>query len=243
MWDKDKAAKYDAWYDTPAGSFALGREVRLVEHMTSGWPRRGQRLLEIGCGTGIFLQALHRAGFEVTGLDKSPAMLEVARKRLGNVADFHLGDAEHLPFDDKEFDFTVMLTVLEFCCDPALAVTEAARVSRKGFLIGFLNKWSLYHLSVLAFPGAYGGALRSARWFSPWDLGRIIRENLGRRPYKIGSVLPGPRFTWRYQAPWRQLNYPILPLPLGGYCALRVNLLKEPVRTPLHAWTAKPEAS
>lgn len=241
MWDRQKAEKYDAWYDTPMGAFALGREVRLLQFMASGWPRRGQRLLEIGCGTGVFLQVLHHAGFDVTGLDKSPAMLEVARKRLGNVADLHLGVAEHLPFDDNEFDFSVMFTVLEFCDDPGLALLEAARVARKGLIVGFLNKCSLYWLSVRFLPGSSGTTLRQARWFAPWDIRRLIHDNLGRKYYETRSALPGPRITWRQSTPWRQLNTPILPFPLGGYCAVRVNLLGDPVRTPLHAWNTKPE--
>ena len=76
MWDKETARRYDAWFQTEAGAFALKRELRLLERMTAAWPRRGQRLVEIGCGTGVFLEVLHQSGFDVTGLDASPHMLE-----------------------------------------------------------------------------------------------------------------------------------------------------------------------
>ena len=241
MWDTDAARRYDAWFGTPAGAFALRREIRLIEHMTSGWPRRGQRLLEIGCGTGIFLEVLHQAGFDVAGLDKSPAMLEAARDRMGPQAELHLGDAEHLPFDDNEFDFAALLTVLEFCPDPGLALREAARVARKGLLVGFLNRLSLHWLFTMALPGARSGSILSrARWFPPWEMRRLAMENLGRRAYVCRSVLPGPMATWRDAPPWRHLNEPILPLPVGAFCAARVNLLGDPAATPLAALSAKP---
>ncbi len=239
MWDTETARRYDAWFQTPPGAFALTREIRLIERLTSGWPRRGERLLEIGCGTGIFLDVLHGAGFDVTGLDASPAMLEAARRRLGAKADLHLGDAGHLPFDDNAFEFGVLLTVLEFCPDPALALREAARVTRKALLVGYLNRCSCYGLSMRLFPGHGRGPLTRAHWFTPCGMSRLLREALGRRPTRAGSVLPGPKASWREAAPWRQINAPILPLPVGAYCAGVVSLADDPVMTPLPAWKAK----
>jgi SAM-dependent methyltransferase len=240
MWDKEAARRYDAWFQTPQGMFALKREIYLLERMTAGWPRRGQRLLEVGCGTGIFLEVLHNAGFDVTGLDSSPAMLEEARARLGRCADLHLGDAAHLPFDDKEFDYGVLFTVLEFCSDPGLVLREAARVTRKAVLIGFLNRFSLYGLGMRYFRGKKARSLRNARWFTPWSIRRLVRDNLGPKPIRMRSVLLGPKVTWREIAPWRQFNAPILTMPVGSICACSVSLTNEPVVTPLPVFKAKP---
>ncbi|MEA4857980.1 MAG: class I SAM-dependent methyltransferase [Solidesulfovibrio sp.] len=239
MWDNETARRYDAWFQTPPGAFALTREIRLIERLTSDWPRRGQRLLEIGCGTGIFLDVLHGAGFDVTGLDASPAMLEAARRRLGAKADLHLGDAGHLPFDDNAFEFGVLLTVLEFCPDPALALREAARVTKKALLVGYLNRCSCYGLSMRLFPGSARGPLAQAHWFTPCGMGRLLRASLGRRSQRAGSVLAGPKASWREAAPWRQINAPILSLPVGAYCADVVSLADDPVMTPLPALKAK----
>jgi SAM-dependent methyltransferase len=239
MWDRDMARRYDAWFQTPPGRFALKREIRLLERMTSAWPRRGQRLLEIGCGTGLFLETLHRAGFDVTGLDAAPAMLEAARERLGQVADLHLGQAEHLPFADKEFDFSVLLTVLEFCPDPGLALREAARVTRKAVLVGFLNRCSLYWLSIRLRGRPGVRSLRQANWFTPWGMRRLVRDNLGPRPGTFSSILPGPSWTWREAFPWRQLNDLILSCPVGAFCVRTVSLANEPVMTPLPVFKAK----
>ncbi|WP_300154595.1 class I SAM-dependent methyltransferase [Solidesulfovibrio sp.] len=239
MWDSETARRYDAWFETPPGAFALTREIRLLERMTSGWPRRGQRLLEVGCGTGIFLDVLHGAGFDVAGLDASPAMLEAARRRMGERADLHLGDGGHLPFDDNEFDFCVLLTVLEFCPDPGLVLREAARVARKALLVGYLNRFSCYGLTMRLFPGHTRGPLRQARWFTPWGMGRLLRTSLGRRPCRTRSVLLGPKASWREAGPWRQINSAILSSPVGAFCAADVCLTDAPIMTPLPAFKAK----
>lgn len=240
MWDCDTARRYDAWFATPPGRFALAREIRLLERLTADWPRRGQRLLEIGCGTGVFLESLHRAGFDVSGLDASPAMLEAARERLGRVAELHLGQAEHLPFADKEFDFAVLLTVLEFCPDPGLVLREAARVTRKALLVGFLNRFSLHGQALWARSRRKTGhTLDQAHWFTPWSMRRLIRDHLGQRSGTLASILPGPMATWRESPPWRWLNDPILACPVGAFCARIVRLTDQPVMTRLPAFKAK----
>ena len=143
-WD---AARYEEWFTTREGRFALGAERRLLDSVVAEWPRRNQRVLEIGCGTGLFQHILFDDGFSVAGLDKSPGMIDAARKRLGPEAELYVGDGEVLPFADKEYDFCVLWTVLEFCEDPGRALAEAARVAAKGLLIGFLNRHSAYWLA------------------------------------------------------------------------------------------------
>jgi SAM-dependent methyltransferase len=121
-------------------------------------------------------------------------MLEAARARLGSLADLHLGDAEHLPFDDNEYDFAVLLTVLEFCPDPGLALREAARVARKGLIIGYLNRFSLHWLFTQGLPGRRAGShLGRARWFFPWEM-RFGHDELGTGPIcrrAAGPLSPG----------------------------------------------------
>jgi SAM-dependent methyltransferase len=57
------------------------------------------RVLEVGCGTGVFLQAAADRGAAVYGLDASEALLELARERVPE-ADLCLGDLEALPYED-----------------------------------------------------------------------------------------------------------------------------------------------
>lgn len=238
-WDGAAVDRYEAWYETREGAFALSRERRLIEHLVSPWPRRGQKLLEVGCGTGIFLKLFWEMGFEVSGLDSSPDMLGAARRRLGPHAAYHLGRAEHLPFADDEFDYVSLLTVLEFCGDPLMALREARRVAKYGLLVAFLNRYSLYYYAKgLQRPWkGGGGALIEARWFSCREMRRLVLEAAGPKPVSCGSVLPGPIWSWRETPPCGWLNRLVLPLGLGAFVALRVNFAGEKPLTPLYAFS------
>jgi len=77
-------------------------------------PSKGMRVLDVGCGTGSHLELYQRFGCELYGLDLSPSMLAVARKRLGDAAQLDLGDASQMPYQDDYFDLVVaMLTLHE----------------------------------------------------------------------------------------------------------------------------------
>ena len=236
-WNGSTIDRYEAWFETPEGAFALARERRLIERLVSPWPRRGQTLLEVGCGPGIFLKLFWEMGFDVSGLDASADMLGAARRRLGPHASYHLGKAEHLPFEDDEFDYVSLLTVLEFCEDPAVALREARRVAKDGVLVAFLNRYSLYYYSHgLHWPWKGSGALIEARWFTCREMRRLVQEAMGLKPMACGSVLPGPVWTWRDTPPLAWLNHMVLPLGLGAFGAIRVDLTGKKPLTPLYAF-------
>ena len=233
LWDKDDLARYERWHATPAGTYALTQECRLLERLTAGWPRRGRTLLDVGCGPGVFLEFFHNAGFDVTGFDNSPVMLEASRERLGNRAELHLGDGRALPYDDDEFDYVVLLNVLEFVSQPQAVLAEATRVAKHGLLVGYLNFFSLYRLEAHKHT-----LLGKARWFSPWAMRGLVRSVAGAAPMREAGVLFGPPCTWREGFHLWGLGRLILPLPVGAFCALTVDLAAEPPFTSLPAWTA-----
>lgn len=63
----------------------------------------GNRLLDVGCGTGFSFIPLLERGWQVTGCDISPAMVEAARAKVGDRAELHVADMRELP-DLGEFD-------------------------------------------------------------------------------------------------------------------------------------------
>jgi ubiquinone/menaquinone biosynthesis C-methylase UbiE len=67
----------------------------------------GTSVLDVGCGTGVHLEAFADAGARCVGLDLSPSMLDVARRRLGDRVELHLGDATSLSFADASFDLVI----------------------------------------------------------------------------------------------------------------------------------------
>ena len=99
-------------------------------------------MLEVGCGTGLILQRLARKARRAVGVDLSPGMLEVARKRG---LDVHVADACDLPFDDETFDLACSFKVLAHVPDTSKALAEMARVTRPGgsVVAEFYNRDSL----------------------------------------------------------------------------------------------------
>jgi SAM-dependent methyltransferase len=97
---------------------------------------RGQRALDVGCGTGALAQALAaRLGAgSVAAVDPSPASVHTcARRALG--ADVRVARAEELPFEDGEFDAALAQLVVPWMSDPAGGVAEMCRVVRPGGVV------------------------------------------------------------------------------------------------------------
>jgi ubiquinone/menaquinone biosynthesis C-methylase UbiE len=129
---------------------------------------RGQRLLEIGCGTGTDLLQFARGGAIVTGLDLTPRSIEVARARFavyGCAGRFAIGDAENLAFPDESFEVVYSFGVLHHTPDTERAIREAHRVLRRGgrAIVMLYHRTSLYYWGALLFKrGVLGGDLLRA---------------------------------------------------------------------------------
>ena len=97
-------------------------------------PRPGERVLDVGCGTGVVARQaapLVGAAGRVAGLDITPGMLAVARavsERQGLGIEWHEGRAEALPFADGSFDLVVSQFALMFFTDRRTALSEMRRV-------------------------------------------------------------------------------------------------------------------
>ena len=91
----------------------------------------GDGVLDVGCGTGVFLRAAAERGAEVSGVDASSELLEIARDRVPD-ADIRRAEMEDLPFADDRFDVVAGFNSFFFAADMAGALREAKRVSRPG---------------------------------------------------------------------------------------------------------------
>jgi len=90
----------------------------------------GDRVLDVACGTGLLLESLAKRSErrELVGVDRVPAMLDVARQRLGGRATFLECEAAHLPFDDMEFQLVTSTNALHYFPDADAALGEIRRV-------------------------------------------------------------------------------------------------------------------
>jgi SAM-dependent methyltransferase len=91
----------------------------------------GSKLLDIGCGTGLFSSLAAGRGAEVTALDASEALIEQAHLRTKSVH-FLVGEMEELPFEAKSFDLVAGFNSFQYAEDIHHALAEAVRVLTKG---------------------------------------------------------------------------------------------------------------
>ena len=88
------------------------------------------RILDIACGTGLWLEMLTKrhSDAELFGIDSVPAMLDVARRRMGQRATLLEADAAELPFSDGGFQLVTTTNALHYFADVHSALLEIRRV-------------------------------------------------------------------------------------------------------------------
>ena len=120
-------AKLAAEYDSRWSSYIQAS----VQETLSRLPRNdGERILDVGCGTGALLAALaeENASLQLHGIDPVPEMLAMARRRLPERVDLKEAWASNLPFGDGCADTVVSCSVFHYIRDPEQALAEIHRV-------------------------------------------------------------------------------------------------------------------
>jgi SAM-dependent methyltransferase len=109
---------------------------------------KGERVLEIGCGTGCDLLQFAKHGAHASGIDITPEHIRLARERVGGQAEVCNGSATTIPFPDNSFDYVYSHGVLHHLDEPKRAVDEIFRVLRPGgrFNVHVYAFWSCAHL-------------------------------------------------------------------------------------------------
>jgi demethylmenaquinone methyltransferase/2-methoxy-6-polyprenyl-1,4-benzoquinol methylase len=154
------------------------------------------RVLDVATGTGMVAAALvRRYGCRVVGLDQSPEMLAQAGARLRASPDLAAqielirGEAESLPFGDRDFDHLTFTYLLRYVDDPAATLRELARVVKPGGRIASLefmlppnsvarSLWRAY--TRLGLPAL--GRLISRDWY---EVGRFLGPSITDLPRRL----------------------------------------------------------
>lgn len=191
-------------YESPVPYKRWFYGVRFGAVMQALAPVAGERLLEIGCGTGYYTRALTNLGVRVTATEYSPNYLAQAMRLVGEhpSVTFRVEDAQSLTLSDDAFDAVLMSEVIEHLPDREAALSEACRVTRPGGRL------------VLTTPSR----------FSPLNLAYALKRQVRRYPfnehlheYTIGELNAalGGRFA-SHQVTFA--NH-LLPYPLDGLAA------------------------
>jgi SAM-dependent methyltransferase len=179
------------------------QDPALYEQVMGRWSRRlaplliefggledGDRVLDIGCGTGSLSYALTEAAnvATVTGIDQADVFLDYAQKRSADPRfTFRHADARALPFADGSFDRAYSMLVLQFIPDVEHAVAEMRRVTRPGGRV------------TAAVWDGFGGM----PWIRLlWDTAAVL-DPTAERPRALFSSLTAPG---EMSAMWRQVG-------------------------------------
>jgi SAM-dependent methyltransferase len=155
---ENESSLWNAYYERPA-MLALAGDVA------------GRRILDAGCGSGPLFAALRDRGAIVTGFDSSTAMLELARRRLGDDADLQVADlGRPLPFDADAFDDVVASLVLHYLEDWGPPLAELRRVLKPGgrLILSVNHPFDIHH------PGLAGRKtdyFTTYNWTEEWTMG------------------------------------------------------------------------
>jgi SAM-dependent methyltransferase len=129
-WDAEAAS-----FDEEPDHGLRDPEVRAAwaDRLRSWLPGRACDILDLGCGTGSLSLLAAEQGHRVTGVDSSPAMVDLARAKLaGRDAAFLVGDAATPPVGEQRFDVVLVRHVLWALPDPGRALRHWRELLRPG---------------------------------------------------------------------------------------------------------------
>ena len=215
--DQETAKIKDERLKTSIGQYIFSRQKELILELVA--PHAGERVLDIGCGTGDYLQIFREKWCQVTEIDCSEEMIEGSSVKMRNQAEVKIGRAEDLPFSDDEFDIVTMINVLELTANPRQAVAEAIRICRGRVFIGFLNKYSFVGTKqrlkeIFGFPLS-----EKIRFFSIEEIKEMVGSLIDAPVIRWGSVIYFPTIVYDIFTELEEL-VPHVKNPLGAFVGL-----------------------
>lgn len=158
-------------------STAVDARTPLVAAVVAARP---ERILEVGCGWGELAEWVGReTEAEVTAIDLSPRMVELARERGVEAS---VGDVQELRFADGEFDVAIAAWMLYHVPDLDRAIAELARVLRRGGRLVVATNSRFHLLELRELVGSGPSTLKFAREDGEEHLGRhfahVVRQDI-----------------------------------------------------------------
>jgi ubiquinone/menaquinone biosynthesis C-methylase UbiE len=187
------AARYDGraeWYDQLNAGWSAGNFGPLAEILGPG----EGLCLDLGCGTGQYLETLRATGRSVVGLDYSRDQLSIARTRADG-GPLVQADAAALPFADATFPTIAILWISTDVDDFAAVLREAARVLCPGGVLVFYGAHPCFNGPHIGYRDDGGRTVhptyRQAGWHQPasWWREGGVRGSVGMRQTPLAEFL------------------------------------------------------
>ncbi|MEK9702364.1 MAG: class I SAM-dependent methyltransferase [Deltaproteobacteria bacterium] len=113
--------------------------LKLAHHLHEKIYKKNAKLVDIGCGRGDMMHAFSATGYEVHGLDLSPASIELCKPHSVKIVDL---SKEQLPYEEQTFEYSFSKSVIEHLHDPMLLLKENYRILKtEGVAIVMTPSW------------------------------------------------------------------------------------------------------
>jgi len=139
-----------------------------------------QNVLEVGCGEGIILYNMQNFldGKKAAAVDLDEKEIETAKQNIP-FADLRVASAYQLPFVDNQFDLVICCEVMEHLENPAKALAEIHRVSKKFCLLSVPNEplWRALNMSRGAYLSSFGNTPGHINHWTPRSFKKFVETN------------------------------------------------------------------
>ncbi len=196
---KGDAGLYEQYYKpkkgfSPKSYFIRFQKDRMAKILRMLGIRKGERLIDIGCGTGHYAVAFSKLGAIVTGIDYSSQMLEIARVNLERSGargyKLVLSDASKIDVPENSFDVACAIGIFDYLPDVDRVMQEIRRVTKKKarVLATFPSRYSPFFL----FRTGIGNFFRRKLFDAPPILNTFTKKDLSvlmeRHGFRIRQV-------------------------------------------------------
>jgi 2-polyprenyl-3-methyl-5-hydroxy-6-metoxy-1,4-benzoquinol methylase len=121
----------DRW-ETKINNKETEKRIRVIfNELLTGIDLKNKKVIEVGCGLGIYSLKMSQKGAVVTGIDVGERLIKISRKKVRN-GKFVVGSALDIPFRKDKYDITLCTEVIEHTENPERAISELFRVTKPG---------------------------------------------------------------------------------------------------------------
>jgi SAM-dependent methyltransferase len=212
--EKGTTALYESWFLTPAGMYVDDKEKELL--INSVRFKRDERVLEIGCGSGRYLEYLGDIGLIAAGVEPVDELVKRAMLKSTLTPEQVIkAPYEKIPVADGSFENVIFINTFAFAGDKGAALKEAYRIASKKIAVGFLNRNSITTLFKVK---ERASVYYDATPLSGKDIEVIAAMNLPAGGYslKIFYTLYLP-IKLGFMMPWADTVFENMNIPVGDF--------------------------